>query len=449
LAAGAIAFFICDTFASKRQNASAQTFCAWAGLVLILASAFLLKATMPFPGWRAAAPVGGTMLLLMAGPNAWPNRVLLSYRAAVWLGLISYPLYLWHWPLLVFAHIEDVAMADRVLVRLGIVALSIALAWLTYIVIEKPIRSQRATLRLMGTLCGIMAGVAALGLLVFYRNGVPSRLPEVIRSLDTTPYTVDDIMKEWRYKNCFIYPERDGGTFGEDCVVRRAAPLIYLWGDSHAAALYPGLKEVTAKLEIGFGQFTTSGCPPFINWVSPYRDLCRGINDWNLSNIEKLKPDIVIIHADWWQNYYPIDRLGGTLSALSAKGPIRVVVVGLAPHWSEPVSSVIYREWSKGPRTAAPPERAPLRDAERMIQIETELRQIAKAHNADFFSLIETLCNNQGCLLRLGDRIGDTTAYDGAHLSPPASSFVINRMLLDLGGCRRESGWKLERRGVR
>ncbi|MBW7948383.1 MAG: acyltransferase [Pseudorhodoplanes sp.] len=429
LAAGAITFFVCEAHASQRQNAHTQTACACAGLVLILASAFLLNAAAPFPGWRAAAPVGGTVLLVMAGPNAWPNRVLLSHRAAVRLGLISYPLYLWHWPLLVFAHIENATAADRMPIRAGIVAASIALAWLTYVAIEKPVRSRHATMRLMGILSGLLALVALLGLLVFYRNGVPSRLPEVIRSLGATSYTLDDITREWRYKRCFIYPERDGGTFADDCVTKRAAPLIYLWGDSHAAALYPGLKEVAARTGFGVGQFTTSGCPPLINWVSPHRELCRGINDWNLGNIEKLKPDVIILHADWLVPYYPVDRLGEALAALAAKGFPRLIVVGPSPHWYEPVANVIYREWSKGPRSGTPPLRIPMRDSEKTARIEAQLRDISGKHNAGYFSLIDTLCNSQGCLSRFGDRASDITSYDGTHLTPAAATYVIADML--------------------
>lgn len=390
-----------------------------------------MDSATPFPGWRAAAPVGGAVLLIIAGPTAWPNRVLLSLRYVVWLGLISYPLYLWHWPLLVFAHIEHAATAERIPVRFGIIFLSVALAWLTYIAVEQPIRSLRATVRLMGILCGAITAVAVLGLLVFYHDGVPSRLPEIIRPLGATIYKVEDVMRDWRYKTCFIYPERDGGSFGEGCVVRRAAPLIYLWGDSHAAALYPGLDAAAVKSGFGLGQFTTSGCPPLVNWISPHRSLCRDINDWNVANIEKLQPDVVIVHASWLVDYYPIERLDETLTAIASKGQSRLIVVGPAPHWNEPVTTVLFRDWSKGPWTAEPPRRAPLRNAKRTLQIEARLRHIAKAHNAEYFSIIDTLCNEAGCLVRLGDRAGDIIAYDGAHLSPTASAYVVNRMPLD------------------
>src|SRR6185436_20277250 len=78
---------------------------AVAGLVLVAAGIALLSAQRPFPGWRALLPVAGTALLIAAGPTAWVNRRVLSNPLMVYLGLISYPLYLWHWPLLVYARI--------------------------------------------------------------------------------------------------------------------------------------------------------------------------------------------------------------------------------------------------------------------------------------------------------------------------------------------------------
>jgi peptidoglycan/LPS O-acetylase OafA/YrhL len=96
----------CQTSA-KCAPRSLNNVAALTGLVMILIAAFGLDATIPFPGKWSLLPVGGALLLIAAGSQAWLNRVIFSNRIAVYIGLISYPLYLWHWPLLSFAQIVD------------------------------------------------------------------------------------------------------------------------------------------------------------------------------------------------------------------------------------------------------------------------------------------------------------------------------------------------------
>ena len=84
-------------------------------------------------------PTLGAYLIIAAGPSAWLNRNVLANKTLVWFGLISFPLYLWHWPLLSFLRIVESDVPAREL-RISVVFLSIFLAWITYQVIEKPIR---------------------------------------------------------------------------------------------------------------------------------------------------------------------------------------------------------------------------------------------------------------------------------------------------------------------
>ncbi len=112
-----------------------------AGMVLI-GVALLRVRESAFPGWWALMPVCGAALLIGAGPAAWINRRILSNRVAVFVGLISYPLYLWHWPILSFARIvrgEDLTRGTRI----GAVGLSFLLAWATWRFVESPIRFGR------------------------------------------------------------------------------------------------------------------------------------------------------------------------------------------------------------------------------------------------------------------------------------------------------------------
>ena len=123
-----------------RRAAISQTIAGLA-VAAIVGSALLVDSAAPFPGWRAAIPAVSAAALIAVGRDAWLGRVALSSRIPVLIGLISYPLYLWHWPLLSFARItEEHNVAPSI--RAGLVALSFTLAWLTWKFIERPVREQ-------------------------------------------------------------------------------------------------------------------------------------------------------------------------------------------------------------------------------------------------------------------------------------------------------------------
>lgn len=107
------------------------------GLAIILLAMFAFTTTTPFPGWRAVIPIIGTMLLIAAGPTSTLSQIFLAHPVLIFLGLISYPLYLWHWPLI---SIPEIIGQTGPWIRLAGIALSIALAWLTYRFVELPIR---------------------------------------------------------------------------------------------------------------------------------------------------------------------------------------------------------------------------------------------------------------------------------------------------------------------
>ncbi|MCI0355188.1 MAG: acyltransferase, partial [Acidobacteria bacterium] len=115
---------------------------AWLGLALLLAG--ILPRQRPIPDWWVLLPTSGTVLLIATGPGTWLHQKLLVQRPLVVTGLISYPLYLWHWPLLSFAHIAEQGLPSRGM-RIALVAAAFILAWLTYVLVEKPVRFRGRT----------------------------------------------------------------------------------------------------------------------------------------------------------------------------------------------------------------------------------------------------------------------------------------------------------------
>lgn len=149
-----------------RANRLLRDSCSIAGLAFLAFSLWLIDKNSPFPGPWALLPTCGTSLLIYAGPQAAVNRTLLSSQPAVWCGLISYPLYLWHWPLLSFAHILEDGTPPRH-VRLLLVGAAFPLAWATARWVERPVRFSRTTGRVRtSALVAASAGLLGFGIVV-------------------------------------------------------------------------------------------------------------------------------------------------------------------------------------------------------------------------------------------------------------------------------------------
>lgn len=151
------------------------------GFALILGSALLINRSMAFPGGLALLPVAGCLMLLAAGPAALVNRSVLANRSAVFIGVISYPLYLWHWPFFSFAYIIDHGRALKAFLVLGLIATSVLLAWLTYRFVECPLRFGDNRRRNTAVLVVLMTAAGAAGLMTWSARGFPARYPAMPR----------------------------------------------------------------------------------------------------------------------------------------------------------------------------------------------------------------------------------------------------------------------------
>jgi peptidoglycan/LPS O-acetylase OafA/YrhL len=138
--AGAVLAVSLDSSRIKRA-VIANSF-AIVGLVLIAVGAIMINEDSSFPGWWALLPVLGTTCIILSGDKSIVNKVLLSNKPIVWLGMISYPLYLWHWPLLSFARISEARNVD-VHIKYKALLLALLLAWISYKFFEKPVRFSK------------------------------------------------------------------------------------------------------------------------------------------------------------------------------------------------------------------------------------------------------------------------------------------------------------------
>jgi peptidoglycan/LPS O-acetylase OafA/YrhL len=264
---------------------------AVAGLVLIFAAVFGLNSETLFPGWWALLPVLGTSLLISAGPAAWINRRLLSSKAIVFIGLISYPLYLWHWPILSYLHIVEPAVVPPAL-RAGAVALAFLLAWLTFEVVEKPMRLKPNRWAL-----ACVAGIVLAGFL-----GTSAFIHQLHARSEA--YGFDRIVGvntgRWNFPPASLRPFYTSlGNHYE----RGTAPKVLFVGDSHMQQYYPRIEKLmnddpNETRSVSF--VTELGCPP-VFYVEGLMDRrCKGLVENAFDVADALNVDTVVIAAAWF-----------------------------------------------------------------------------------------------------------------------------------------------------
>lgn len=200
------------------------------GLILLVYGFRKINGDLAFPGGWAAIPVLGTMLIILAGPEAAPNRRLLSLRIAVWFGLISFPLYLWHWPLLSFARILE-GEKPGMCVRLAVVLVSILFAWLTREIIEKRIRLGAHGKAKVVVLVVLMATIGGTGYDAYRRDGLVSRYDWLSPQYKSALLKIASV---WRFRD---YPPPED-SFVDPKVAflrigRNDKDVVLFIGDSH------------------------------------------------------------------------------------------------------------------------------------------------------------------------------------------------------------------------
>lgn len=242
------------------------------GAILIGAGIIFTSKERAFPGWWALFPTLGAILIISAGGQAWLNRVVLSSRWLVWFGLISYPLYLWHWPLLSFARIVEGENPFR-FIRVAAVLISIVLAWLTYSFVEKPFRFGIRSKAKVISLLVLMVIVAFVGFATYKLDGLKFRsaaAPDVKNDGDIGNERFYEYIKQKFHLCTSIEPQQDvliaNGTIKCFQSGDSASKQIAIIGDSHAEPLFIGLSEALPRANIFTyvrGQIPTTNSPSF------------------------------------------------------------------------------------------------------------------------------------------------------------------------------------------
>jgi peptidoglycan/LPS O-acetylase OafA/YrhL len=439
-----------------------------AGLALILWSAFALTNFSDFPGLGAVPACLGTTLLILSGAKGQGlcNR-LLSLRPVVFVGLISYSLYLWHWPLIVFLryyldrefhHFEAVA----------VVAASFAVAAVSYRFIEAPFRRSarqsqpaevpagRPAKRTVGL--GLVAAMTCAFLGACMKiDGWAWRLPEAAVAVDTISAQFNPFRK-----SCYGLSRFEADS--DDCTIGQPRADggydVLVVGDSHADHFVPGFDNLLKARGLAGRQLTTSSCPPLYGtrlFSRPDRELCEDF----VPAIRRFldahdEVRLVVLAARWalysettWLRAEPFRRkflvdeqgkiftrensrrvmkkaLKKTVEAMTSRG-LRVVLMAQVPPLSTRRTRCVARARWHGSEEALCYE--PAATARRRTRFATELiAEIAVADDrVDAFIPAEVICDEALCVPVLDDIF---LFRDEDHLNATGSERLLSRFRL-------------------
>jgi peptidoglycan/LPS O-acetylase OafA/YrhL len=314
------------------------------GFCLIILPALGYTPGTPFPGLTALPPCLGAVLIIAAGETG-PSIIgsLLSLRPVVFIGLISYSVYLWHWPLLVFQEYSRMLINEPIYSpksKSVVFILSLITGALSWFFVEIPFRKdnfhllQRQLILINGAALSVLT-LTAIAILV--RGGVPERFPPSVDA--AANYLTYDMNKPYRTGVCFVDENRSFKSFDQTtCLHGDDARKNYLLiGDSHAAQLWPGLAAIYSTSNIS--EATIASCKPFPLQPREANQACKEMSDFLFSDyIPHHRVDILLLAARWNDNDF--SDIGRTIDFASRRG-IRVVLFGPMIEYELPIPHLI------------------------------------------------------------------------------------------------------------
>lgn len=393
----------------------------WTGCALLATGFLIADFRSPFPGWRALFPTVGSACLILAGPTATLAHRALSLRPVVFVGLISYPLYLWHWPVFVWARL--LAMTDYLpaLTRIGLILASMGLASVTYRVVERPIRKSNRPATALICL-SVMAAIAALAL-AGWAGVIPGRqsdkgLTPIVAASRDWGYPGKNWTTEASFPDYRFYAKKGLG------------PGVTLFiGDSNLEQYAPRVDRLVGHdPRAGSVIFATKGgCPFSAPALALKKRDCAG----KLAQIDRLvsRPDVTtIVLGQQWRGVLGDDPRPDGVAALEARlmslpPGKRVFILTNMPSGRAfgPLSLVSGSRLGKLEGKAKPGLTAPRSDAAAaLFGINAAIKAVAARRGATVIDPMDSLCSPAVCPVT--DENGYPVYLDDTHLNATAAS---------------------------
>ena len=401
-------------------GALARHACGITGLLVLLGAILFGSPATPLLLMTSLASIGAALVIASSERDASVVGRLLSLRPLVLVGLISYSLYLWHWPLIVFQRTDGVLFAAAGLTgKLALVVVALCIAWLSWRFIELPFRSkarQSSGVAVFGTAAAAMVSSVALCALVLLEGGAPFRFPQRVAAV--AAYLGYDPSVAFRAGRCYLATNRQRLDVETCLAPDPKLPNYLLVGDSHAAHLWLGLSS--ALPEINLMQATASACRPA---VAPAALLdtraCPRLMQFVFNDVlANTRVDKVLLAAAWQDEDLP--GLSVTLDALKQRG-VDVTVLGPIVEYEMALPRLLADGIMRGDPALASSRRTPgIRERDRAMA-----RRVA-ASGASYISVYDLVCRDGGC-----DEFVDGDVplqFDAGHLTAKGSIEVGQRL---------------------
>lgn len=388
------------------------------GAMLILGSALALTEESPFPAYNALWPCIGAALIIGTGHESLrptlTARVLGSWPLRG-IGLISYSLYLVHWPLFVFTKyqlLRDPTALEQMVMCIA----ALVLAYLSWRFVERPFRNRQAIPRKAifagATFLGVVT--CATGALAYKFDGFPNRFGFPLEQ------NIDQADAEGGPK-CFL-KETWQAWSGTQCLLSQGTNgNVLFWGDSHVNHYRLAFARAERPFNTNVYMYATAGCLPVFGYTRADRDYCKINNDHVIDIIKEYKIDTVVMSGYWWRaltnQRLSYEDIGSTIKRLKELG-LDVKLIGDNPDY--PFANpqfLAYRLQSHGFKGAY---YLPVRND---WSVNQQLAALLPA--GDFFDPMQVLCREAECLVYDN---GLAMMYDNAHLSYHGGALVLDKM---------------------
>ncbi|RHZ02122.1 hypothetical protein DYB35_013047 [Aphanomyces astaci] len=286
----------------KTHSAALST----SGLAFIVFGYVVIDESMAFPGYWSLLPTLGTASLILAGPSTFINKYILGNSAMTFIGQISYALYLWHWPLLVYAKLRHPVAPPFYMQPYSMVVLSVVLSIATLYLVENKLRRRKAKW-LVPVLFGLMVLVSAMAVAVYFLPltfSVISAKIEANNKTNLSAIAAQAAPQDWHlWEGGFVHTDTTNAIGNDDGIKvlngnATSAPLVVVLGDSHANMVAPRfakLFQVAQETNQPFPQVmfrTFDGTPPLA---------CIPWHAANVAFVQANKPKVVLISSNWVQ----------------------------------------------------------------------------------------------------------------------------------------------------
>ena len=308
---------------------------------------------------------------------------------------------------------------------------SILLGYLSWKYIEKPFRNKNYINRRKIFILSIVFSSIFIGV------GLVGHKEDGFRRLYIKSLTIDqkkifsflnmDVDNIWREGTCSLRPNQAFKEFTNECTgVDKNKETILIWGDSHAASLSKGLREVHGNV----AQLTASACPPLIHQFFIGRPNCELINDYVGQQIQKIKPTKIFLLANWdayYQSYDVIELLKNTILLIKSKSPnTEITIIGSVPQY-EPSLPEIMLIKDIGLNEV---QHLTITKYKKLIGIDKDLTSLASKQRVNFISALEIFCNKDLCQITAElDGEFEPTTFDYGHLTKAGSFLLANGLL--------------------